>query len=114
MSKSATHTMVCTSLDDPQQARALAAQLVEARLAACVQCLPAESTYRWEGAVTCAQEVLLQAKTTAARTDALIRFLETHHPYDTPEIVVIPVTSGSTRYLEWIDACTTPAPGGAA
>ena len=77
-------------------------------LAACVSVLPPmRSVYRWQGAVEAAGERQLVIKTTAARLDELERRLLELHPYDVPEFVVIPITSGSAAYLSWLaDSCT--------
>jgi len=102
------YVVVTTTLDDAGRARELAAQLVETRLAACVQRLPVASTYRWQGAIESADEILLQAKTTAARADAAVQYIAAHHPYDTPEIIVTPITGGSAPYMAWLTAETAP------
>jgi periplasmic divalent cation tolerance protein len=81
----------------------LAEMLVEARLAGCVQILPGvESIYRWQGQVERQEEVLLIAKTLSSKFDDLEREVRTFHSYETPEIVAVPITSGSRPYLEWL------------
>jgi periplasmic divalent cation tolerance protein len=96
------------SCPDAASARAIAVALVEARLAACVNCLPdASSTYRWQGAVTTDDEHLLLIKTTAARFEAMRERLLALHPYDLPELVGVPVVRGHDAYLDWVRAQTT-------
>lgn len=86
-------------------AAALARTLVDERLAACVNVLPAmQSIYRWEGAVEEAAERQLVIKTTAARVEALQARLHALHPYDVPEFLVLPVTGGSEGYLRWLSS----------
>lgn len=83
----------------------LARKLVEERLVACVNRLPAvQSVYRWEGAVEEAEETLLVLKTTADRVDALRQRLQELHPYDVPELLVFAVDSGLPAYLSWVAA----------
>lgn len=83
----------------------LARQLVEARLAACVNRLPGmRSTYRWQGEVVMDEEDLLLAKTTRASFTALEAFVVEHHPYEVPEIVALPLVAGHTAYLDWLRA----------
>lgn len=82
-------------------AAAFARDLVEARLAACVNRVEVRSTYRWEGAVHDDPEVLLVVKTTAARLPALERFLEERHPYDVPECIALEPDSVAPAYLAW-------------
>ncbi len=79
--------------------------LVDERLAACVNVLPAiQSIYRWQGNVERAQEVLLLIKSTGERFPALRERIEQVHSYDTPEIIAVPITEGSEKYLTWLGA----------
>lgn len=92
-----------------EEATRLAEMLVGAQLAACVQILPAmESIYRWEGKVERQSEVLLIAKTTAARFAEFEREVRALHSYDTPEIVAFPITHGSHDYLNWLSDNVEP------
>jgi periplasmic divalent cation tolerance protein len=95
--------LVLTTVGAGFDARALARDLVEARVAACVNVLPAvQSVYRWEGRVTEDAEQLLVIKTTAERIDALREELFRRHPYAVPEFVVLPVTGISDAYGAWL------------
>ena len=109
MSDQSTTLIVTTNLPDAASAQTLAALLVEQRLAACVNILaPCRSIYRWQGKVEDAQVVPLLIKTTAARYAALEAAIRTHHPYELPEIVAIPIQCGLPGYLAWVAAETTP------
>ena len=95
-------TVLCTC-PDADTARRLAAGLVEARLAACVNILPGiRSIYRWQGATCDDGEVLMIAKTTALAFAGLERWLQANHPYDVPEVLALPVAAGSRAYLDWV------------
>jgi periplasmic divalent cation tolerance protein len=86
-----------------EEATRLAEMLVGAHLAACVQILPEmESVYRWQGKIERQSEVLLIAKTTRGKFDDLEREVRALHSYDTPEIVAVPIVTGSAAYLEWL------------
>src|SRR6266550_466684 len=88
-----------------KEAALLADMLLERRLAACVQILPAmESVYRWQGKIERQQEVLLIAKTTKFRFDELESNVRSIHSYETPEIVALPLAAGSPSYLEWLNS----------
>lgn len=103
--------LVLTNLPDVASAQALARALVEERLAACVNVLaPARSVYRWQGKLETAEEVPLLIKTVAARYEALAAAIVAGHPYDTPEIVAIPISHGLPSYLSWIEAETAVDP----
>jgi periplasmic divalent cation tolerance protein len=85
------------------EAPALAEALVQQRLAACVNALPAvRSVYRWQGQVEQADETLLIAKTSRARYAALEDEVRRLHPYELPEIVAVHVAGGLPAYLQWV------------
>src|SRR5260370_23270914 len=91
-----------TAANGPEASR-LAEMLVSARVAACVQILPEmESVYHWQGAIEREREVLLLAKTTRARFDDLEREVRALHSYKVPEIIALPVVTGSEAYLDWL------------
>ena len=96
-----------TNLPDRITAEALAASLVEDRLAACVNILqPCRSVYRWKGAVEKAEEVPMLIKTTEACYPALEDAIRARHPYETPELIALPVANGLPDYLAWVEAET--------
>ncbi len=98
--------MTAGSIDE---ARTIAADLVDRRLAACVNLVPGvRSIYRWQGAVEEDAEVLLLAKTGRTRCAALAARVQALHPYELPEILVLPVDGGSEPYLEWVLSESTP------
>jgi periplasmic divalent cation tolerance protein len=85
------------------KAESLAEGVVEARLAACVNILPgAVSIYRWKGKVRRDGESLLVIKTTVSKLKALEHWIKARHPYEIPEFVSMPVSSGSKKYLSWL------------
>jgi periplasmic divalent cation tolerance protein len=86
-----------------EDAERVARALVERRLAACVNVVPAVvSVYRWKGKVERDEERLLVVKTRAERVEALREALVALHPYELPELVVLPVAGGHPPYLAWI------------
>ena len=90
-------------------ARRMAARLIERRLAACVNLVPAvESVFRWQGKTERCREALLVMKTTAARFIALKRAVLALHPYHVPEIIALPVTAGHAPYLDWVARSSSP------
>ena len=99
------HHVIFVTAPDLTVARALASGILENRLAACVNLVPGvESHYWWEGKLCCEAEVLMVLKTTGEKLAELEAWVLAAHPYDTPEFVVLPIESGSARYLEWIEA----------
>ncbi len=94
--------LALTTVSGEPQARDLARQLVESRLAACVNQVRIASTYRWKGALEEEPEILLLIKTTRARQADLQDALQQAHPYELPEFITLPITGGSEPYLAWL------------
>lgn len=95
--------LVMTTLPDQDTARSLARKLLEERLAACINILPAMlSLYVWQGQTCEAQECLLLIKTQQRRYPQLATWLRTQHPYELPEIIALSLQDGLPEYLEWI------------
>ncbi len=84
-------------------AESLVRRLVDERLVACGNILPGStSIYRWEGAVEYETESLILLKTTAVGAERLLERVPELHPYDVPEVLVLPVEAGHGPYLDWI------------
>jgi periplasmic divalent cation tolerance protein len=93
------------SCPDAAVAGRIATALVEGRLAACVQQLPGmRSTYRWEGRVEHADEVLLLIKTAHDRLDEVAASVRALHPYELPELLAVDARGGLPAYLDWVIA----------
>ena len=97
------YSMILTTCGDKESAKALAAFLVEAKLAACVQMFPVESIYVWQGSVCNESETVLFIKTKTEMYDKAAAAIRENHSYEVPEIIQIPITAGLPEYLRWID-----------
>lgn len=105
MPESSSFVIVLTTFPADRDPHALASTLVQERLAACVNVLPPmRSVYRWEGKVEEASEHQLVIKTRAERVEAVKTRLAALHPYDVPEVLVLPIAGGSDSYLQWLHA----------
>jgi periplasmic divalent cation tolerance protein len=99
-----TALFVMTNLPDRDTAERLAARLIEARVAACVNLpAPCHSVYRWKGALQHDEEQPLLIKTSEARYAALEAEIRAAHPYELPEIIAVRIERGLPAYLDWID-----------
>jgi periplasmic divalent cation tolerance protein len=97
------HVVLITTKDSAE-AEHIAKQLVEEKLAACVNVLPKiSSTYRWKGKVVHASEALLLVKTSGEKLDGLIARVKELHSYEIPEILALPIERGSREYLKWLE-----------
>ncbi len=98
--------LMMTTVPDADTARSLAEGALGGRLAACVSDLGAvRSSYHWQGRIESADEIQLLFKTSAQRALELERFIASHHPYETPEIVSWQATASAT-YGAWVAAET--------
>ncbi|MGE0152824.1 MAG: divalent-cation tolerance protein CutA [Reyranellaceae bacterium] len=97
-----------------EEARVIGRRLVEERLAACANILPAmESIYRWQGEIETAREAVLVAKTRAVLADQLAARVRELHSYDCPCVVALPIVAGNPAYLRWLGEQTTDPQGSA-
>jgi len=96
--------IVVTQVPDRTVAANLARVLLEQRLAACVNVgSPGESIYHWRGRIETGEEIPVVIKTRSVLYSEVEAAVRKIHPYDTPEIIAIPVVHGDPRYLAWIN-----------
>ena len=95
--------IVLTTVGANHDAHELATDLVEKRLAACVNIVPRiHSVYRWQGKVERDDEQLLIMKTVDERLPALKHVLFARHPYDVPELVIVNIDDIGDAYRDWL------------
>lgn len=103
MKSAAKFAIVLVTAPDLKTARTLAKGALQARLIACANLVPKiESHYRWQGKIESATEVLMILKTQKSKLAALEKLVLARHPYDTPEFLVLPLSAGSKKYLDWL------------
>jgi len=103
MSAARKFSIVLVTAPDLKTARKLAKAALAARLIACANLVPKiESHYWWQGKMETGTEVLMILKTTRAPLAALEKLILARHPYDTPEFLVLPLSQGNRRYLDWL------------
>lgn len=101
--------IVLVTAPDLKTARTLAKAALQARLIACANLLPKiESHYWWQGKIVSSAEVLLIMKTTKLKLAALEKLIIAKHPYDTPEFLVLPLSAGGKKYLDWLAQNSQP------
>jgi periplasmic divalent cation tolerance protein len=99
--------LILVSAPSAESAQALVEPLVEEGRVACGTILPgALSIYRWEGAVARAPECMILLKTTEEAVPGVMSRLRELHPYELPEILVLPLSGGLPGYLDWVVAST--------
>jgi periplasmic divalent cation tolerance protein len=96
--------VILITVPSTEVGKQIANELLEKKLAACVNIFPAfHSIYRWQGKIITDEEVLLLVKTRRELVaDLVIPAVKEIHPYEVPEIIALPVMEGSKSYLDWI------------
>src|SRR5271154_816024 len=105
MKSAAKFAIVLVTAPGLKTARALAKAVLKAKLIACANLIPKiESHYWWQGKIESGTEVLMILKTQKSKLAALEKLILAQHPYDTPEFLVLPLSAGSNKYLDWLAA----------
>lgn len=103
--------LVLSNAPDELLAKRIAHYVVEEGLVACANLgATSLSMYRWQGQLHGETEVPLQFKTTVRRVDALIERIVSLHPYEVPEVLVVPVLAGLSCYIKWVQDETVAPP----
>ena len=99
------YILVHVTVKDLEEGRKIAKSVVKRRLAACVNIVPEiESYFWWKDKMDTAKEAMLMIKTKEALLPELIKAIKKNHSYSIPEIIALPIASGSRDYLEWLDS----------
>ena len=106
MSDPSDYGVLLTTAPSRDKAAKIAKLLIDEKLAACVQLVPIESFYVWEGKTRNEAEVLLLVKTRTALFEAAMMRIKEVHPYSVPEIVGTQFLAGFKPYLDWISEVT--------
>ena len=103
MKVAANTVVVLVTAPDVKTARMVAKAVLKKHLAACANIVPKiESHYWWQGQLESSAEVLIILKSTKGRLAALESAVLENHPYDTPEVIALPLASGNEKYLRWV------------
>ena len=94
--------VVLVTVASSEQGKIIANALVRDKLAACVNIFPIESVYMWQGEVNRDLEHQLIIKTDLNKFSELAQKIKTLHDYEVPEIIALPIVTGSKPYLHWL------------
>ena len=98
------YRVILVTAGNKKEARVIAKALINNKLAACVNIIGGvESLFRWKGKIDSAKEALLIIKSREEKVSKIIKLVESSHSYEIPEIISLPVNTGSKLYLKWID-----------
>jgi periplasmic divalent cation tolerance protein len=96
--------VVLVTVASQSDATAIATILIEEKLAACINVFPVKSIYQWEGNIQQESEFQLIIKTNLAKFAELSSRIQEIHSYEVPEIIALPIVSGSESYLGWLNS----------
>jgi periplasmic divalent cation tolerance protein len=103
--------LIMVTLGARDDAERLGEALVTQHLAACCSVIPmVHSIYIWEGKLKREHEALLLVRTLEARAPAAEEYVRTHHEYQLPEIIRLPIEGGSAAYLDWVESQVVSPP----
>lgn len=94
--------IVISTFSDMDTARDMSTNMIKVKLAACASIMQVSSIYMWKENIEDTPEFMVLYKTTTENVSHLIQYITEHHPYDTPEIVQIPVESVNGSYMQWL------------
>ena len=95
--------LALSTFPDQETARDISNELVTKKLAACANILPiVESIYRWKDKIESGNETLVLFKLREDRQTDFQEQLRSLHPYEVPEIIFVPISSGLPEYLRWV------------
>jgi periplasmic divalent cation tolerance protein len=101
--------IVMSTINNREQAEQLARVLLDSRLVACINIAgPVVSLYHWQDEIARDEEYLLLMKTVTTEKQALIERVQELHPYEVPEVIVLPILDGAPSYLSWLDMSVHP------
>ncbi len=102
-------TLIVTNFPEKKQAIAFAKKIIDDRLAACVNILDASiSIYSWQGKTESAEEIPVLIKTYDHHYTKIEQAIKTIHPYELPEVIIVPIIGGLPAYLQWISETILP------
>ncbi len=100
--------VVLVTASSKSEGEAIAHALIEAHLAACVSMFPVQSIYTWQEKVHHDEEWQLLIKSDLTKFAAIEAMVKQIHSYEVPEIIALPILTGSPSYLKWIAAQVQP------
>jgi periplasmic divalent cation tolerance protein len=95
--------LIITNFPDKKGAVKLAEALIDQHLAACVNFLnPCISIYRWQDKIESVEEVPVWIKTQRQHYKRVEQLIKMMHPYELPEVIMVPIMNGLPAYLQWV------------
>jgi periplasmic divalent cation tolerance protein len=100
--------LALSTFPDQETAREISNELVTKKLAGCANILPGvESIYRWKEQIESGNETVVLFKLSEDRQSEFQEKLRSLHPYEVPEIIFVPISSGLPEYLRWVtESCS--------
>lgn len=104
MNEKTSHVVVLITTSSVDEAQAIGRELVDKRVAACVNIIPGlRSLFRWQGVIEEQEETLMLVKSRGEYLPSILEIVKRLHSYTVPEVIALPILAGSSDYLAWID-----------
>ena len=98
------HIIIFVTVDSEEQASRISDVLLQKKLIACANIVKdVRSFFWWKGQVDSCSELLMIMKSRGELLDDIVDEVKSHHNYEVPEIVAMPILGGNSSYLRWID-----------
>lgn len=99
------YIVVLVTTNDKQEAETLIKHLLDSKLIACANIVgPVESYFNWSGNLQNVEEFLVFMKSRLDLFDSLSETIKSLHSYENPEVIALPIITGSIDYLNWVAA----------
>jgi len=96
--------IVLVTTKDQDEAKKVSRALIEEKLAACVNIVPAvQSVFWWDGKIEESAESLLVIKSVKRLLPEIVKAVKAVHSYDVPEVIAVSIADGNKDYLKWIN-----------
>lgn len=95
--------IIKTTYPNKNSAIKLSKILLKEKLAACIELKKIESLYSWQGKIENDAEISVAIKTVSKNFDKIAKIIKENHSYKLPQIIAIPLISGTKEYLSWIE-----------
>lgn len=101
------YVIILTTFPNEEEAEDLTQKLLEEKLITCSNRFPCTSQYWWKDEIEKAEEIYALLKTRTERIPEVKTYIQQHHSYDVPQIVVLPLKGGSQEYLAYLTQYST-------
>lgn len=94
---------IYTTFSSRKEAKKIGKELVQKKLAVCINIFPIDSIYCWQKKLVEDKEFAVIIKTKKINFKKIEKFILKNHSYTMPCILEIPVSRVTEKYLNWFN-----------